>query len=201
MNKNRRIRFDSKLPVSRGELFTYLVSEGTGAGLSQKELAHLTGLLPRDIKMYSHAEPEDIEDNVGRAILARSLNAYPELYDYLSKPTFDFVMHRFKQYFSEITQDDIAVLIGATKQNAKRWVEREKTEPKSPVFLRNMRNFILLTDAHGEAAAKYWVACVLREYTLLGKVPEFSPYLQKQASDILASQEFLGYEDSLFASS
>ena len=193
---NKRNQLSTQKPVHRSELYSHLISEADGAGLNQKDIVHLTGLLPRDIKRYSCAEPNDIEDNLARALFARSINAFPMLYQYLRYPKLEQLQMVLSNYFPDISAADVAVLIGATKQNAKLW-SKEK-QPKSPIFLRNMRALLMIIAEHGEVGAQYWLGVYAREIQLLGRESDLSNYLADQASAILSSDSFKQFEASQY---
>ena len=191
-----RTQLSTQRPIHRSELYSYLISETDGAALSQKDIVHLTGLLPRDIKRYSCAEPDAVEDNLARALLARSINTFPVLYAYLRYPSLQQLYDALHSFYPQIIWSDVAVLIGASKQNSKRW--REHEQPQSPVFLRNMRALMMIIGSHGEQGAAFWLASYHREVMLLGKQNELSDYLTAIASAILASEEFVDFEKRQF---
>jgi|GEM_PF-4117232 len=199
MAKTKRYRLDPSRPVTKEELYLIITSDSDGAGLTTGDFAHITGA-HRRASDYSQAEAGDVEDKVGRAILGRLLNAYTMLLEPYKQPTYDEATALIAQYYPMIERDDLAIMIGATKQNARRW-KREGREPQGMECVRNLRVLKLIEAAEGKKGVDYFIATVAREYELLGKTPELSESMMAVATDILNSKRFTKYEDSLFEGS
>ncbi len=197
MTKPKRYRLDPTRPVTKEELFLIITSDSDGAGLTARDFTHILGA-HRNPSEYSQAKSGDLEDRIGRAILGRLLNAYTELLEPYKQPSYLEATELIAKYYPMIERDDLAVMIGTTKQSARRW-KREKGEPQLLECVRLLRALKIIESLEGKQGVDYFIGVVVREYDLSGQETELSEAMLKVGRDILKSQAFKDYEDALFA--